>query len=486
MASRWRGMAAGGIGVGLGFAIVACGGFGVIGLAGAGLVALTWESGARAFVQQQTGGEVTFDRLSPSFDGLVVHGLAVHVGPGGEQIVRVDRLSLGVGPSALRQDPVRIARASADGVTVTLARDPAWTFPPTVRGILLGEIATFDWPAVEIGELAVTGITVSGTTPDGVLNGTADQLDLHDLALSLDGGLQWSLRSGVLGATRLSTAEQAIVDFGAMTFRDDGTLVVDRMSATATVRPDRTVDMPPVAADFTPRWLGGHQGPAEGPWLGIRLGWLPWVPRVVQLRGGQFAVTDGTFGAAPVTWDITVPTLDLGPIDGDRMPIVGEVGFAGGVAELTGAVQQDGRIGFDVRFTGGEASFFEPYVRQTLRTLSLALERGDASADLHVDLNGSQVHIAGTMTGSNVRFTAAQQDDAGSSLVGAGSRLFTANDDQPYRTRVDIRGDLVDPSFSPTKQIIAGMDHAVTSRVTGTIEGAVGTVKRTLRKVFGD
>ncbi|MEZ4234877.1 MAG: hypothetical protein R3F59_01660 [Myxococcota bacterium] len=490
----WRTAALAGCGAALGAGIVTCGVVGGVGGIGAAVAAAKWESAARQLLASQTGGEVTFDDLRISVGSVTVVGLAVHDGAG--ELLRVDELVLGVGPSALTRDPVRIDTVEASGVHVTArCADRAGTsafcggagfaVPPTLEALARSGSTSFDWPEVAVEAVTLRDVAVTAVTPDGTVDATVDQAEVHGLHASLDGGLAWTFASAeATGADALRDGRGLRAD--RVLLGADGALDVTGARAAFHVQDDRTLDLLPVLADVAPRWLGGHRAvpPDQAPWLGLSFAGLPWQPAVLRLDDAVLELTDGTFVSPPVPWRIAASHAELGPLPEGTVPLVATVGWAGGTGQAHGTVEPDGAIALTLDHAGSDATFYAPYLRPVLHRLGLTIGRGRVAADLDVRLRGSRVDVDGLVVGTEMVFAADQRDDAGSALAGFGGRLLAEGQDT-WRTPVSIHGDLQDPRFSPTRELIAGVEDTLTAGARGVVDKAVGGVKRTVRKIFG-
>ncbi|MEQ1503326.1 MAG: DUF748 domain-containing protein [Myxococcota bacterium] len=478
--------------VAAGCAAIAIGGIGAVAIAvvGVGGVALfagsRWEEAARLWVEHRTGGEVTFDDLTVGPTGVTVSGLTIRMAPGGAEHLRIDTLFLGAGPRAFAADPVRFDTVDATGVHWTVARDAAgW---PPVTGGILATGGGYDWPAVEVGSLTASQLTIDATTPDGAASTTVATAGGTELRLSLDQGLGWSFATVSASDAHLTVDGAESLAVRSVAGDADGALLVDGLVWTTAVRPDHTLNLPPVVADLAPVWVGGHREPypADAPWLGVTFEGWPWRPRSVAWTDATVHLTDGVFARPAVDWTVTASTASLGPATDAAAPIAATLGLAGGTVAVTGQVAVNGAIGLEARFTGGQARAFEPYVRATLRELSLELDRGDTSADLRADLRGSKLALRGTVSTANLRFSGAKEDDGGSQILGLASRIATANRDELSTVPVSSAGDLRSASYSPVGQVLDGARRALGGRVGATPNGVVHKVKGVFDKVFGD
>lgn len=498
MGKPWPGgLAAGGCGVVIGAVVVGCGGFGAVAFAGVAMVTAGWEAAARTLVESQTAGEVSFDTLSIGFGEVVLGGFTVRTSAG-DEVVRIDELRLGAGVGAFREDPVRMQRIDANGVHLALTRDDAgWRWPEATRALLEGRqsTASYDWPALEAELVSITGLTAAATTPDGTLSVSIADAEAEALVANLDAapregapprGLAWSFRSGALGDFVATDDGREWLRADRVDLGADRTLAIDGGVLALALTADRAFDLPPVIVDAIPTWFGGRAPESDAPWFGVEgLGeGLPWTPDRLTVTGSELVVTDAGM-APPYVWSFGVTDGALGPVaeSGAEAPIACAWRLAGGDGKLDGTVTRDGLIRFDLDYHGGNARAFEPYLRAALRKMAIALDRGVTGASLATEIDGSQLTMRGGVTWTNVRFVTANHADTGSKLATLGSRIVMANDDEPYRVPVNIRGDLADPAFDPVQQVGDGLDDALKARAKGIVDGAVGKVQGAVGKV---
>lgn len=445
---------------------------GVLGLIGVGwYVQETWEATLHDTLRAQTGGEVDFGQLSLSWSHVAVHDLYVQTAAG-ESLVKIDEVALYGDPFSFTADRWTLDRIQVHGVRATLRKDgDAWVLPENTVRLLAGEGGgdPFDWPALAVPTITVDDVQATATSSGGTLSATFDALEVRDVEAALSPAFTWKL--GEADLTGLAVADESpIVRVATLKLLADGTLAVDGVDGTTSLRADGRIDLPPVVEDYLPTWAGGLVPPPEGgaearrPWFGLQdlIAAMPWRAVTATATNVRWVATDDFMASPTKTWDVTVTSAKAGPLTADALPFEAEVKLAGGVSRTVGKLHEDGLIEADTAMSSLNMPEFGPYLDPLLAPYKLKITSGQAGTQSHVTLRGSVFSLDGRSSVTSLAFS---EDAAAGKALGTASQLLAGKDEQ-LGARVVIQGDLYDPDFRPVRALIYGVADPIVGQVT--------------------
>lgn len=397
-----------------------------------------------------------------------VRGVAV--GGGGKARVAVERIDVPAGTLTPATDGLAIDAVGLEGLTGTIAWGAhAFGVPEAV--FRLGGFA--GGVSVKALQIERTDLLVQGKT--GTIPVHVDRIAAKSVDLDPDG---WTVASGDLkGLEARWERVRATVDSAGLAA--DGTVTLTGAEAWTRLNEERKLDLPPVAADHAPVWLGGAFRGTE-PYFGVAFPGSPYTPRSIQAPGLLLHLADEGIANPHTTWDLTLDVA-LGPHDAQgHLPVSLEGDFAGGKLAMQGHVEPAGVIQADVGVRGLVLGEMGMYLNEPMSRFNMEIQQGRGGAALRVNLEGSQVSMRGNGTGRSLKMQ-------GSAVAGMANVGFGAvkGSDNTVSIPIEIDGDLSDPAFSPfdllLSSYVGGLHKSVAKSLGNAVKNLGGPDDGTVR-----
>ncbi len=385
-------------------------------------------------------------------------------------------------------------RLSADHVDV-----PAGTLAKGVGGLALGPLTvrqlrgSMTWGADAFGvpdavfrlggfagDTSLASVQIEGA--DVLVHGATGAVPVHANRATLDGFTVgpdgWSMPSATITGVE-ARADGVRATARTVRLEPDGAVRLEGTEAWARVNDARQLDLPPVAIDHAPVWLGG-QFKGKAPFFGVAFPGSPYTPTSVYAPALVLHLTDEGIANPHATWDLPLE-VSVGPHDAQgHLPVsvTGEV--AGGKLSFEGHIEPAGTVHADVGVRGLVLGDLGMYLDEPMSRFSLQIKQGRGGAAMRMNLEGNQVSMKGTGSGRNLKMQ-------GSALAGVANAGFRAvkGGDNTVSIPIAIEGDLSDPTFSPFDLLLSsyvkGLHRSAAKSLGKAVKGIGGPEKGTVR-----
>jgi hypothetical protein len=383
------------------------------------------------------------------------------------------------GPGTAR---LGVERAELPGGTLTPTTAPLVFDTLTVQGVtgsITWDAHAFGVPetafrlagfagGVEVAELRVdrADLLVHGRT--GAVPVHVDRIVVPALDVGSEG---WRVPGGTLSGVE-ARWERVRATVHTAQLGQDGTVRLEGTEAWTRVNAQRQLDLPPVAQDHAPVWLGGQFQGTE-PYFGVAFPGSPYIPKAIDAPRVLLHLADEGIADPPHTWDLSLD-LSLGPHDAQgHLPVSVSGDVAGGKLAFEGHVEPAGTIHADVGVRGLVLGELGMYLDKPMSRFAMEIKQGRGGADLRMDLEGSTVSLKGTGSSRSLKMQ-------GSALAGVANTGFGAvsGSDNTVSIPIEIEGDLADPDFSP-------FDLLLSSYVGGLHKSAAKSLGKAMKNIGG-
>jgi len=402
------------------------------------------------------------------WDAGTVQGLSVFVGD--QERVTVGELGIpagGVTPGR----PLALDELTARDVAATLLwKQHAFGIP--VEAFRLASVQG----GMSLATVAIEGLTLKVQGASGTLPVSVASARLDGFALAPD---SWRLGSGSLGGIRVDDGRLwAKVD--RVGLGSDHVVEVAGAQVWTRIGNQRHLDLPHVAKEHVPGWLGGSFG-GDTDFFGVAFPGSPWVPARLRVSSVVVHVVDDAIASESTTWDVPL-AITLGPhTDSGNLPVSLTGTFVDGDLSMSGTLQPNNTLTASVEARSLQLGDLGMYLDEPLSRWGLRIEQGRADSDLDLTLRGAHVRLEGKGTGIGLKL-------GGSALAGVANTGFDVvkGSDNGVSVPITIEGDLSDPAFSPIDLLIASYTKGIQNAVDLSGLGEVGdSVKRLVGNVTG-
>jgi len=385
-------------------------------------------------------------------------------------------------------------RLAADHVDV-----PAGTLAKGAEGLALGPLTvrqlsgSMTWGADAFGvpdavfrlggfagDTTLEAVRVEGA--DVMVHGATGAVPVHADRATLDGftvGADgWSMPSATLTGVE-AKAERVRATVRTVQLQPGGAVRLEGSEAWARVNDARQIDLPPVAMDHAPVWLGG-QFKGNAPFFGVDFPGSPYTPTSLQAPGLVLHLTDEGIANPHTTWDLPLE-VSMGPHDAQgHLPVSVAGEIAGGKLSFEGHIEPAGSVHADFGVRGLVLGDLGMYLDEPMSRFAMQIKQGRGGAAMRMDLEGSQVSMKGTGMGRSLKMQ-------GSALAGVANAGFgvVKGSDNTVSIPIAIEGDLSDPSFSPfdllLSSYVGGLHKSAAKSLGKAVKGIGGPEEGTVR-----
>jgi hypothetical protein len=386
------------------------------------------DAALQAFVDR-TGGELQY--ADASFDGSAVALTDVAVrGRDGTNALSASEIRL------YGTDGASAQKAEIRGLVAHLVEVGGHLALPDATVAALGDAG------LHLQEITIDRIDLDVRDENGTLRLSGKDLCLAGVSLGGPGGFSATQTNG--GELDIVGAEPAV---HAQSFTlSDGTLELAGAEVWLRSRTDGLLDVPPVAADAVPTWLGGARASGSQGWWTMSPENWPIPIRAMTITDGHLHAIDRANAVKAAEWDLAVERASVGPTQGDAgarfLPVSIAGTLSGGRVAVEGDIREDGLVRATLTVRNVAATQLNPYFDPSMRQYRVKLASGLLTA--RVDLTAKESMFAAAMDGSLEGLAFEATGD------GAPKALLARRD---VPVVVDLDGDLSDEAYLPVNEL---------------------------------